>query len=74
MPLRVNDAHVTRVTARAGVVDRCDGMTLIRGDLPPPLFNGGEVIHAVEPIRTVALITIPAYTLLFSLGAGPVPW
>jgi hypothetical protein len=30
--------------------------------------------YAMEPLRTVALATIPGYTLLFSLGAGPVPW
>lgn len=49
----------------------CSSIAAICGDLPPPSFTADV---ALEPIRTVALATIPAYTLLFSLGAGPVPW
>lgn len=50
----------------------CDTLAAICSDLPAPEFGGAE--RQLEPQRTVALITIPAYTLLFSLGAGPVPW
>ena len=57
----------------------CDALAAICDDLPPPDYDGGFGVSAssasaFEPRRTVALIAIPAYTLLFSLGAGPVPW
>jgi hypothetical protein len=50
-------------------------MAAICGDLPEPALASAPFDPAsLEPRRTVALVTIPAYTLLFSLGAGPVPW
>lgn len=53
----------------------CDVLAAICDDLPTPTYDGGFGIDTSrEPQRTVALIAIPAYTLLFSLGAGPVPW
>jgi hypothetical protein len=53
----------------------CDFMAAICGDLPEPALPSAPFDPAsLEPRRTVALVTIPAYTLLFSLGAGPVPW
>ena len=51
----------------------CDALAAICDDLPTPDYDGG-FLKTFEPQRTVALIAIPAYTLLFSLGAGPVPW
>ena len=51
----------------------CSTIAAICDDLPPPL-SYDVVGPPVEPIRTVALATIPTYTLMFSLGAGPVPW
>ena len=50
----------------------CSSIAAICSDLQlQPIADSAS---SVEPIRTVALVTIPAYTLLFSLGAGPVPW
>jgi hypothetical protein len=49
----------------------CSTLAAICSDLPPPSTLERLTF---EPQRTVALVTIPAYTLLFSLGAGPVPW
>lgn len=48
----------------------CSTIAAICDDLPP------AINYAVDsqPLKFVALVTIPAYTLLFSLGAGPVPW
>ena len=53
----------------------CDALAAICDDLPPPdaLAAAGGA-SSLEPQRTTALVAIPAYTLLFSLGAGPVPW
>ena len=49
----------------------CVTIAAICSDLPAPSLADHPTY---EPERTVALLTIPAYTLLFSLGAGPVPW
>ena len=50
----------------------CDTLAAICSDLPSPELGGA--VRQLEPLRTVALVTIPAYTLFSSLGAGPVPW
>ena len=47
-------------------------LAAICSDLPSPELGGA--VRQLEPLRTVALVTIPAYTLFSSLGAGPVPW
>jgi hypothetical protein len=52
----------------------CDALAAICDDLPAPVTSAAAVAQSFEPQRTVALVAIPAYTLLFSLGAGPVPW
>ena len=52
----------------------CDALAAICDDLPAPETSAAAAARSFEPRRTVALVAIPAYTLLFSLGAGPVPW
>ena len=52
----------------------CDALAAICDDLPAPETAAAAAARSFEPRRTVALVAIPAYTLLFSLGAGPVPW
>ena len=52
----------------------CDALAAICDDLPAPVTSAAVATQSFEPQRTVALVAIPAYTLLFSLGAGPVPW
>jgi hypothetical protein len=51
----------------------CDALAAICDDLPAPETSAAAAARSFEPRRTVALVAIPAYTLLFSLGAGPVP-
>ena len=49
----------------------CETLSAICEDMPPAV---PAVRQSFEPEATAALLTIPMYTLLFSLGAGPVPW